>query len=271
MRDKGCFVADEEPTMLQLYNKISHLKKVLNLTKSVETTHQLRQKLANHMEIPDNDIEAYCAYANIQDDVHKEDETRVCVIFTTKLLSFLSKSDTIHVDATYRLNWQRFPVMIVGVSSAVGKFYGSFTVLSSHEDTQAWNEIFSFVHSENIHPKFRKSDGALSITNAGNEVFGSCEPSSNTNQSQSSFKDLAKERLKSRFDVSNISSFDKFMKIRKSCHLIEHVNDEFYCDCAGGSIARKCKHSAGLMFKMKILQIDSDVRSKPLGQKRKRG
>ena len=132
-------------------------------------------------------------------------------------------------------------------------------------------EIFSFVHSENIHPKFRKSDGALSITNAGNEVFGSCEPSSNTNQSQSSFKDLAKERLKSRFDISNISFFDKFMKIRKSCHLIEHVNDEFYCDCAGGSIARQCKHSAGLMFKMKILQIDSDVRSKPLGQKRKRG
>ena len=132
-------------------------------------------------------------------------------------------------------------------------------------------EIFSFVRSENIHPKFIKSVGALSITNAGNEVFGFCEPSSNTNQSQSSFKDLAKERLKSRFDVSNISSFDKFMKILKSCHLIEGVNDKFYCDCAGGSIARHRKHSAGLMFKTEILQIDSDVRSKPLGQKRKRG
>ena len=96
-------------------------------------------------------------------------------------------------------------------------------------------------------------------------------PSSNTNQLQSSLKDLAKERLKSRFDVSNISSFDECMKIRKSCHLIEQVNDEFYCDCAVGSKARQCKHSVGLMFKTEILQIDSDVRSKPLGQKRKRG
>ena len=58
---------------------------------------------------------------------------------------------------------------------SVGKCYGSFTVLSSHEDSQAWTEIFSFIHSLNIHPKFRMSDGALSITKAGKEVFGSCE------------------------------------------------------------------------------------------------
>ena len=75
------------------------------------------------MILPDNDIEAYCAYANNQDDIQKDEETRVCDIFTTKqLLSFLSKSDTIHVDATYRLNWQRYPVMIVEVSNSVGKF-----------------------------------------------------------------------------------------------------------------------------------------------------
>ena len=96
-------------------------------------------------------------------------------------------------------------------------------------------------------------------------------PSSNTCQSQSSLKDLAKQRLKSRFDVSNISSFDESVKIRKSCHLIEQVNSEFYCDCAMGSKARLCKHTVGLMFKTDMLEIDSDVRSKPLGQKRKRG
>ena len=91
-----------------------------------------------------------------------------------------------------------------------------------------------------------------------------------TNQSESSLKDLAKQRLKSRFDVSNISSFDESVKIRKSCHLIEQVNSEFYCDCAMGSKARLCKHTVGLMLKTEIIGIDSDVRSKPLGQKRKR-
>ena len=60
-------------------------------------------------------------------------------------------------------------------------------------------------------------------------------------------------------------------KIRKFCHLIEQSNSEFFCDCAMESIACLCKLIVGLMFKTDILEIDSDVRSKPLGQKRKRG
>ena len=34
-------------------------------------------------------------------------------------------------------------------------------------------------------------------------------PSSNTNQSQNSLKDFAKQRLKSRFDISNILTYDQ--------------------------------------------------------------
>ena len=33
--------------------------------------------------MPDIDIEAYCANANIQDDIQKDEETRVCDIFKT--------------------------------------------------------------------------------------------------------------------------------------------------------------------------------------------
>ena len=38
-----------------------------------------------------------------------------------------------------------------------------------------------------------------------------------------------------------------------------------------GIKARLCKHSVGLMYKCGVLDITSDVRSKPLGQKRRRG
>ena len=38
-----------------------------------------------------------------------------------------------------------------------------------------------------------------------------------------------------------------------------------------GIKARLCKHSVGLMYKCDVLEISSDVRSKPLGQKRRRG
>ena len=110
----------------------------MNLAEHIENTHQMRQKIENHLEVPDNDIEGYIPYYSIQDDVDENDNTRFCVIFSTKrLISFLTKSDVLHIDATYRLNWQGYPVMIVGVSSATGKFFGSMSVLSSHEDSEA--------------------------------------------------------------------------------------------------------------------------------------
>ena len=59
MRDKNYFTSSAEPTMMQLYNKISHFKKIMNLTDHIEDTHQMRQKVENHIEVPDNDIEAY--------------------------------------------------------------------------------------------------------------------------------------------------------------------------------------------------------------------
>ena len=52
---------------------------------------------------------------------------------------------------------------------------------------------------------------------------------------------------------------------------MEQVGTEFYCDCFEGMKARVCKHAVGLIFKTSALEISSDVRSKPLGQKRKRG
>ena len=61
------------------------------------------------------------------------------------------------------------------------------------------------------------------------------------------------------------------MKVRLSCHLIEQSGENFYCDCKMGIKGHICKHSVALMYKCNILDIDSEVRSKPIGQKRKRG
>ena len=174
MRDKGCFLSASEPSMIQLYNKISNLKKVLNLTENLCNTHDLRQKIDPHLDVPDDETTAYVPYANI-DDSDETEETRICVIFATKkTLSLLSQSKNLHLDATYRLNWNGFPVMVIGVTSPIGKFHASFSVLSSHEDSDAWSEIYSFVHSLGVHPKNRMADGATSITKAGREVFDSC-------------------------------------------------------------------------------------------------
>ena len=95
-------------------------------------------------------------------------------------------------------------------------------------------------------------------------------PSTNTKLSELPLKELAKTRLSTRFD-STSKNFDEFMKIRNSCHLVEQIGDEFFCDCYVGSKARLYKHAVGLMFKTGVLEITANVRSKPLGQKRKHG
>ena len=77
--------------------------------------------------------------------------------------------------------------------------------------------------------------------------------------------------MKSRFDISNEKHFDDYLKARSSCYLVEQAGNDFYCDCYKGMKARYCKHSVGLMYKTELLEVSSEVRSKPLGQKRKRG
>ena len=97
-------------------------------------------------------------------------------------------------------------------------------------------------------------------------------PSSNTRQHAKPLMELAKDRLKTRKDISSISSFDQYVSIRNSCHLVEQSDkNEFYCDCHEGIKSRMCKHTVGLMYKTNNLEVTSEVRSKPLGQKRKRG
>ena len=54
-------------------------------------------------------------------------------------------------------------MMILGPATVTTKFSPRMTVLSSHEGTAAWLEIYGYVHSENIHPSFRMSDGAKLI------------------------------------------------------------------------------------------------------------
>ena len=63
--------------------------------------------------------------------------------------------------------------MNLGTSSPTGKFFACCVVLSSHEDTEAWSNIYKFVSDYcQIKPVHNLGDGAKAITNAGKEVFG---------------------------------------------------------------------------------------------------
>ena len=154
LREANVFTDSVEPSIFQLNNKIAYLKRSLKLNEHIHNTHEMRQKIVNHIKVPDIDAEGYIPHYVIHDDVENAEDTRFTVIFSTKrLLSNLSKSDTLHLDATYRLNWQGYPVMIVGVSSKTGRFFGNMSVLSSHEDSEAIAEIYKFIHGLGVHPR----------------------------------------------------------------------------------------------------------------------
>ena len=65
---------------------------------------------------------------------------------------------------------QGFPVFVAGTSTPTGKFFGSLVVLSSHEDTTAWANIYRYIRDLEKFPTFRMGDGAKEITKAGFQV-----------------------------------------------------------------------------------------------------
>ena len=60
---------------------------------------------------------------------------------------------------------------ITGTSSPTGRFFASFSVLSSHEDADTWSTIYKFVKDLGVDPKFQMGDGAKAITKAGKNIF----------------------------------------------------------------------------------------------------
>ena len=57
-------------------------------------------------------------------------------------------------------------MFVCGVTGVTGKFYGTMTVLSSHEDADAWSEVYQFVHNYGAHYGKFMGDGAKAITKA---------------------------------------------------------------------------------------------------------
>ena len=82
----------------------------------------LREKIQDHRAVPENDIEGYVAYDNILDE-NEDEETRFA---TKRTLAFLKRYNCLNVDATYRLNWHGYPVVVVGCTSKSGKFFCKF-------------------------------------------------------------------------------------------------------------------------------------------------
>ena len=93
-----------KPSNIQLYNKIANIKKTLYSSEKVVNTHDLRQVASTYLDVPE-----------YIDDEKEDEAPRFTLVFSTpKNLSKLTSDKVLQTDATYRLNWNGFPVFVVG-------------------------------------------------------------------------------------------------------------------------------------------------------------
>lgn len=82
------------------------------------------------------------------------------------------------------------------------------------------------------------------------------------------------ERTKTRIQNRKVpcsKSFDEYLSIRSSCWIVEERDGDFFCDCPIGMKGKLCKHTVGLLYREGHIEVTSEVRSVPLGQKRRKG
>ena len=76
------------------------------------TTHELRQKICEKLEVPESDVEGYVAHYEVLDE-EEDKEPRFTVIWTSKKLLARARSYFHQDDATYRLTWQVRNVLLI--------------------------------------------------------------------------------------------------------------------------------------------------------------
>ena len=101
LNEKNLLPKEGGPTTQQLNNKISYCRKLLHKTEQIFTTGDLRKKIQQYLDVPEDDCEAYIAYHMI-DDENDSTDPRFAIIWTSKKLLARIKGELTQDDATYR-------------------------------------------------------------------------------------------------------------------------------------------------------------------------
>lgn len=163
------------PTMTQLKNFLSKLSKE-KFGASSMSLGELEKWLKENSVIPEDEDIAFV----VDYQVSYDDELSFRFFMSTKrLLETAKDSEIVHADATYKLIWQGYPVLVVGTSDSDRHFHNFGIAVCMAEKTEDFVFLFKALlkgvnlscNSE-MAPKVLVSDAAESIQNAFKEVFG---------------------------------------------------------------------------------------------------
>ena len=141
---------------------------------------ELEKWLNDHSQVPDDDDAAYIVSSFVTYEEEEGEDSFQFFASTKRLIKQAQAAKIIHADATYKLNWQGFPELVVGTSDSNRHFHHFGLAVCTSEKTKDFSFIFEAlkkgVHTlceSDIAPVVLVADAAHSIQNAFKLVFGS--------------------------------------------------------------------------------------------------
>lgn len=174
-REKFNLFKDEpDPDRRQL--EYIHKKYIGKHVKPMINIGDLMEWCEKHSQFPADPNEAFIL--GYESCSMKEKMSFRFTMTTPNLLKKLAKRETICIDATYKLNWMGFPLIIMGTVDRAKRFHPLIYACSSHERTEDYDFVFRSVKDgirvhlkKHFNPKTLIADGADAIRNGFYDVF----------------------------------------------------------------------------------------------------
>lgn len=172
--------------------KVNLLKKGFDLPPPAKLTtfmNKLKQKnginfgtlekwLQDNSPLPEDEVKPFVLGYEMDDDDPSKIDFRYFVT-SRKLLRLAVESEQIHVDATYKITWEGFPLLVIGITDLHRAFHPIGAAVCYSETSKDFEFIFTAVKQGLINifdiefkPKYVISDAAIAIHNAAKKVFG---------------------------------------------------------------------------------------------------
>lgn len=127
------------------------------------------------MKIPDLKDDPFVLNYTVRCESFDPEEQDIKIVLSTRrLLENLKKSDMVQIDATYKIIWQGYPVMIVGTSDKGQVFHPFAIAVCKGESANDFGYIFDALHNFDLEwkPRLLLADASESITRGFVNIFG---------------------------------------------------------------------------------------------------
>lgn len=161
----------QKSKLLNYLKQLRHEKYGVSTISGTEITDWCKQKET----IPHSKDEPFVLkYVVHCESFNPEEQDLKIVISTVRLLENLKKTQMVQVDATYKVIWQGYPLIIAGTSDKDQVFHPFAIAVCKGESADDFGFIFDALHNFDLEwkPQLLLADASEAITNGFIKIFG---------------------------------------------------------------------------------------------------